>query len=86
MVTNAQLDEMQKQTFAEHNGYLRVMLIDHPCLAKMEAAMRAMEPFIVNEFVKPESFFMGWTELAIQQFTRANAQWESTQRECWREP
>lgn len=46
-----------------------------PCLAKMEAAMRAMEPFTVNEWVNQVNFD-GWTQLALDKYHAANVQWE----------
>jgi hypothetical protein len=57
------------------------------CEVKLEAAMRAMEPYIANVFVRSLDFeyLEGWTPTGQAKFDRANKLWEATQRECWKD-
>lgn len=53
------------------------------CYQRMEAAMRAMEPFIPHDH---GAFMEQLTLKNIEPFKAASKQWEAVKRECWREP
>lgn len=81
-ITKESLDALLRD---HPDAKLRVMVIDDPCLARMEDAMRKMEPFIANGFIVVYNF-SGWSQSAIDEFHKANELWEETQRECWTKP
>lgn len=71
---------------------LRVMLIDEPCLAQMEAAMRAMEPYTVMPNTFQFIFTGGQDILQINRppnqrnpLAEAIALWGAA-KACWRTP
>ena len=58
-----------------------------PCLAHMEEAMRAMEPFIINHDTtyQPRVLFEGWSKEVVKEYDTANRLWEDVMRQCWKE-
>lgn len=81
IMTHQQLTELADVMKRDYQAELRVKLIDDPCLAKMEAAMRAMDPFMPHdhsEFV--DQMIFKNPEL----FKAASKQWETAKRECFR--
>ena len=55
----------------------RTQVTPDPCLAKMETAMKAMEPFAIAMKNPPQD---------LKEFNAAVELWNITKRECWTQP
>ena len=73
MITKESIDKLLRDY---PDAYLRVKVMDDPCLAKMEAAMRAMD-MLVTDGVR-------WG--VKSQERTARTLWQDTKRECWAKP
>lgn len=82
-LTKKELAELARTLKEYENVELRVKLIDDACLAKMEAAMRAMEPFIPHDH---GTFMEQLTLKNLEPFKAASKQWEAVKKECWNKP
>ena len=60
---------------------LRVLLTDDSCLAKMEAAMRAMDLYLNPH--DGDSFPLEWLALVTRERW---VLWQSVKRDCWGQP
>lgn len=56
---------------------LRVMLVEDPCLARMEEAMRAMDYWLYPPL-------NGTIKMSAKIQHGLNTQWDDAKRECWR--
>lgn len=71
---------------------LRVLLVDERCLAQMEAAMRAMEPFTITWYLSDLPLAVGGgmriqvLEENQEAGLKAVIRWLEVKRECWRQP
>ena len=74
LLTTQQLQEL-KAALEQDNVRLRVTLIDHPCLVKMAAAMKAMDPYLVGPIDRATR--AGWE--------RVLDHWNLVSSECWQE-
>ena len=73
-ITKESLDALLRD---HPDSRLRVMVIDDPCLAKMEKAMRAMDYWIFPPL-------NGTIKMTAKIQHELNAQWEQTKKDCWR--
>lgn len=66
----------------DRDGYVAL----NPCLAKMQAAMRAMDRFVQGLIISTDLARTVWQPGAQQQFNAAKKQWDASESECWRQP
>jgi len=89
ILTTEQLQEL-KAALEQDNVKLRVTLIDHPCLAKMEVAMREMEYFIAVEREEPSyrssnELLYGSLDAWQAHYDSTFKLWDAVKRTCWQE-
>lgn len=63
-----------------------LVINQHVCLAKMEAAMRAMEPFMIEGYWPRDPNAYAHTEEGVRAKFTANQLWVDIKRTCWRQP
>lgn len=84
LLTSKELNLLQESAEQNYGGKLRVMLVDHPCMAKMEQAMREMEYFI--HWRRMSSV---WTEEEKWDYVRKEskmyAMLAQAKQACWKE-
>lgn len=70
----------------DREGYVQL----NPCLEKMEAAMRAMEPWTFTGWnLGNANMFRVYLEMNRDQWAKyeqVQKQWADTKRQCWRQP
>jgi len=76
LLTGKQLNLLQESSEQNYGGKLRITLVDHPCLAKMEAAMRAMDDVI-------RQLDDGDRPLVIPGDAKSWDLWQLAKRDCW---
>ncbi len=77
LLTNEELAELAKVLKSEHNAKLRVHIVKDPCLARMEEALKAVEPWL------------GYTykdDTNPADFKKAKALFYAVKNECWSKP
>lgn len=81
MVTKESVDKLLRDY---PDAKLRLQIADHPCLARMEEAMRKMEPYLGEDLTM---FWRAPAEgLLHDEKMRVKAQWDMVAKECWSKP